>query len=128
MAAKAIRAVGKVIKDTTKFLKDSGKGELANDLWNLETEMKNLVVENQKLQDENKKLHEVIDNVKVKEFRDNCYYFDGEGPFCSTCYDVRRIKVRMVERNNNAGSIYNRCPECKNEVFKCETDGPVYYV
>lgn len=114
-----------MFKDTISIAQKADNIELVKSIMNLQEEMLKLQEENRNLKDENQKLENIMEEAKKKEFRDNCYYFDDEGPFCSKCYDDERKKIRMLTRDNNLGSIYHICPKCKTEVYAGESDQTV---
>lgn len=51
---------------------------------------------------------------KINMFLKNGYYYDGsDGPFCTNCYDAKKLSIRLIE----VGEAFNvfgelKCPNC----------------
>mgnify|MGYP001198615759 CR=1 FL=1 len=114
----------KTVKDINDKLKNAELSNIIADLMmntaDLKINVSNLQLENHELK---QKLSEK-DNHKMI-FKDNMYYSEKEngendGPFCSACYDSKKIIVRMHDR----GEGHFCCPNCKRDVFT-ETYSPV---
>lgn len=106
------------VKDALTIAQKADNVELIRTLLDVQKEALDLQEDNRRLKEENGRLMDVIEDVQKLVFRDDCYYFDDDGPYCSRCYDVEKKKVRMVKRDTGMGSIYNKCPNCNNEVLK----------
>lgn len=76
------------------------------DLQSVMLEMQSKIVE---LNEENKKLKQDLEIKGKITFKNNFYYVDGVGPYCSRCYDVEKKMVRAHPINDN----HAKCPECE---------------
>lgn len=115
-----------MIKDAISMAQKADNIELVKTILNLQEEMFKLLEKIKCLNEENEKLNEVINEIKTIEFKDDCYYFNGTGPYCSRCYDAEKKKIRMTKRDTQMGTIYNKCPNCRNEVLKERYEIPTY--
>lgn len=43
------------------------------------------------------------------EFKNNSYWFEGNGPYCTACWDIDKLKVRLHDVNNG----WAQCPAGK---------------
>lgn len=75
------------------------------------------------LQQENLQLKGALNqkNSFNMQFENNVYYNtlsngQRDGPFCSCCWDVKNLAVRLHCRNDG----YSCCPSCKREVWLTE--------
>ncbi|WP_418482687.1 hypothetical protein [Frisingicoccus sp.] len=107
-----------MFKDAVSMAQKADNIDLVKTILELQQKMLELQEENINLNEEKRKLESIISEIKTIEFKDDCYYFDGDGPYCSRCYDAEKKKIRMLKFDTQLGSIYNRCPNCKNEVLK----------
>ncbi|MDP1796960.1 MAG: hypothetical protein Q8K78_05745 [Planctomycetaceae bacterium] len=88
--------------------------ELRTELVNVKMELVNLLEENSRLKIELATiLTEQPETMKIGEYK--MYFTEtGDGPFCTSCFDVRGLKVRVPEGPPTFRPIYRyRCPECK---------------
>lgn len=109
-----------VFKDAISMAQKADNIDLVKTILSLQQEMLKIQEENTELIEENKKLKNVIEDIKKVEFKNNSYYFENEGPYCTKCYDDEKKKIRMLEEDNNMGVIYLVCPKCKTRVFARE--------
>lgn len=86
-------------------------------MYSLESENTELKEKIRLLEEKIRLLEEEKKDRSTKEFKNQAYYFDGEGPFCSRCYDDDSKKIRMLEHDNHFGSIMYVCPKCQNEIY-----------
>lgn len=117
-----------MFKDAVSMAQKADNIELVKTILELQQEVLDMQEKNRELNEENRKLKGLIDELKIVEFKDDCYYFDGDGPYCSRCYDAEKKKIRMLKRDTGIGTIYDRCPNCGNEVLKATYDAPTVYV
>lgn len=111
------------IASVTKAVVDAGDHELYQKLQDISVKAYELQMENIELKEKIRKYEEKEKDDSAKEFKNQTYYFSGEGPYCTKCYDDEAKKIRMLEEDNNMGSIYYTCPKCKNSVFARESKG-----
>ena len=101
------------IASITKAVVDAGDHELYQKLQDINIKAYELQMENIELREKITKMEEKERQYAVRIFRDNAYYFDGDGPFCTKCYDDENKKIRMHERDNETGTVYIECPKCE---------------
>ncbi|NLI91418.1 MAG: hypothetical protein GX434_04200 [Peptococcaceae bacterium] len=101
-------------KNVAHLVQEAGDKDLYGKMVDLEMEVFELVQEIEKIKKENAELH---DQLKIKEklkFEFNSYWIEKngrfEGPFCSKCYDVNHILVRMHLIDRATESF--KCPNC----------------
>ena len=104
------------IASITKAVVDAGDHELYQKLQDISVKAYELQMENIELKEKIRTLEEKEKENSIKEFKNQTYYFSGEGPYCTKCYDDESKKIHMLEQEN-VGLIYNVCPKCKNRVF-----------
>jgi hypothetical protein len=92
--------------------------EIYDQLGDLRLEAFALKEEILRLKKENLKLKDQIASKEKAVFKNDCYYFDDDGPYCPRCFDTKGMKVRMLESDNNMGTKFNRCPECNTQTVK----------
>lgn len=107
----------KDITDTAKTALD-----IANELKNIELkeailDLKEKLIE---LREENIELKEQLKEKQEYNmvFEDNAYWNvkeNGkyEGPYCSVCWDCKKIPIRLSQNTN---TDFYKCGQCKNEV------------
>src|SRR5262245_24167697 len=90
--------------------------ELQVQLADVKTQVADLMKENTKLKDEANRIAS-LPNLTLKKNR--LYYKqDGEGPFCPTCFDVKRIVVRLVRKTQTIADETDwRCNNCQSAYF-----------
>lgn len=68
--------------------------------------------------------NEDLENIKVRksqlEYRDNAYYHQSNGPYCTTCFDSDSNLIRYItttKQNNGfvSESIIGSCKKCGSE-------------
>lgn len=111
------------IASVTKAIVDAGDHELYQKLQDISVQAYELQMENIELKEKIRAFEEKEKDDTTKEFKNQTYYFSEEGPYCTKCYDDESKKIRMLEEDNNMGSIYYVCPKCKNRVFGRESKG-----
>ena len=105
-----------VIKDVVTIAQKADNVELYKALLDLQKGAFELSDENRRLKEEVDRLNGIINDNSNKELRGDCYYFNGEGPYCTKCHDDENKKIHMSKDDNNCGTIYFRCPKCKHNV------------
>jgi len=60
------------------------------------------------LSEENKELKEKLEIKGKITLKNNFYYIENDGPFCTRCRDVEKKLVRAHPKGN-----YAKCPECE---------------
>lgn len=81
-----------------------------------------------RLQEENRLLRQENNELKNKEItrnmlehRGNAYYQNGEGPYCTTCFDVEGNLIRLIlEKVQYQDFLWGTCGNCKAK--KIQTD------
>ncbi|MEI6673174.1 MAG: hypothetical protein WCL02_07905 [bacterium] len=61
------------------------------------------------MKNENRQLREDLGTKGKITFKNNFYYVDDIGPYCSRCWDVNKKLVRAHHINDN----HAKCPECE---------------
>lgn len=111
-------------KEAVKLVQQIDNIELYRTILNLQAEIMEVVDQNRTLKSENEELKEQL---KFKEgliFEGKAYWFKNsegikEGPFCSNCWDVKKLSVRL-----HVDGTYHFCPNCKVE-FRYPPDSSV---
>lgn len=87
--------------------------DLQVQLAELKTKLAMLIEENTQLKEEIKKATSSVVEVVIKN---NLYYkTDGEGPFCTTCYDSKKRLIRVTKLAGLFADFGKwRCGVCKN--------------
>lgn len=78
-----------------------------------------LMEEDRKLRNKNIQLeNQLLDKASLK-FHDNCYWRGNGGPFCSRCFDVDGLLVRMADVSNSEYTTWYiyECNNCKSKVY-----------
>lgn len=114
------------IASVTKAITDAGNHELYQTLQEISVKAYELQMENIGLKEKIREYEQKERDDSTKEFKNQTYYFSGEGPYCTKCYDDESKKIRMLEEDNNIGSIYYTCPKCKNSVFGRESKDTIF--
>lgn len=103
------------LKGVSDTLQKIGQVDLYQKITPLIDNIIKIREENIELKEENIRLKEKL---KIKDslvFRNNCYYTtDGEGPFCSSCWDNKGKLIRHHITKGVNGSTVLWCPICKN--------------
>ena len=112
-------ALARQILDLSAVAKDTKAkemvGELRLQLAELKIKLADLIEENDQLKREARKAQ----TTPVVTIKDGLYYkVDGDGPFCTTCYDSSRTLIRLAERPQNTWRMLGRwrCGVC-NSLF-----------
>lgn len=86
--------------------------ELLQKIISLQNEALALLEENSTLRRERDEVSAKLSEIGDLEFRDSAYYDDdsGDGPFCSSCVDVKRQRVRL--HNHGQGVFLCPAPDC----------------
>lgn len=97
-------------KDAANVLKEAGKIEEYKQILELLEKLLELQKINSDLEIKNKNIEEKF---KIKEkltYKNNSYWNNEEGPFCSRCWEKNKDLIRM---HHGVGDNYAHCPECK---------------
>lgn len=85
--------------------------------YSLKKEMLDLLTVCEELQKENKELREQLEIEESLKFDDGAYWKeDGDGPFCSSCWDSDKQLIRTQKHITMNKMV---CPKCKSE-YKTE--------
>ena len=101
------------IKDVAKLVQQLDNVELLSKIISLQTEVYSLVQENLNLKDEISLLEK---NAVLSEeliYKDNAYWKNNDGPFCSNCWDNEKKLIRI----HSTDKIRGHCPNCKTNVI-----------
>ncbi|MDF1497750.1 MAG: hypothetical protein P1P85_00125 [Patescibacteria group bacterium] len=108
------------IKDLFKILKEAGKVDEYQKILDLIDDSLKIRKENDELKKEIEKLKFEIEELSEKKIleddlklKDNAYWkkSDGDGPFCTKCFDENGITIRIP---TDQLSFLSNCPKCKN--------------
>lgn len=114
------------IASVTKAVVDAGDHELYQKLQDISIKAYELQTENIELKEKIRTYEEKLKTDSIKEFKNQTYFFAGDGPYCTKCYDDESKKIHMLEEDNNMGTIYYVCPKCKNSVFGRESNDVIF--
>ncbi|HWR59398.1 MAG TPA: hypothetical protein VN328_10970 [Thermodesulfovibrionales bacterium] len=121
------------VKSVAKTIQQIDNIDLYKRILDLQAHIMTLVEENNGLKTE---LRELKEKFKVKEkllFGNNAYWLkrkDGsnEGPFCSNCWDVKQVFVRMLTANKSTLEMKGfQAYRGKVPIFKCQNCGSMIY-
>ena len=108
------------IKDVLKLAQTVGNADLYDKLNAVQMDFLELSEKARQLQEEN---HELREKVSRKErmdelfskrtHRDNAYWVDNDGPYCTGCWDSNDKPVRMTTYDDTGFAV---CPVCKLQV------------
>lgn len=94
----ALVALGQ-IRDvlTTAFAaaRKANNADLLLRIAEAQTAAADVQIEVARLKDENRQLKEQADLQGKLNFRNNAYYLENDGPFCSSCWDANRKLVHV---------------------------------
>jgi len=103
------------MKEVADLIKKVGDADLYRKLVNLEGEVIDLTRENRQLQHKVDELTEALRMSKVLVFRDPYYWAEGDpAPYCSACWDSKKLAVRIVTVKHPMLSDQRQCPSCKH--------------
>ncbi len=102
------------VKSVGQLVQQIGNIELHEKIMDLRGEVMELLEENIELKREIESLKEKFQTKESLKFERNAYWIDGvggkDGPFCSKCWDIEKLLVRMLRMPNRR---YVECPKCK---------------
>lgn len=101
------------LKEVANVLQKADNIELYKRLleaMNVAYEMQSEIIE---LKEKVKSLESIINDSEELNYKENAYWKNDSGPFCSNCWDVNKILVRLHSENHVKGT----CPNCKNDVI-----------
>lgn len=100
------------IQAASSIISGIENGEIRIKLTEVINECYNLSMENIKLKDEIKDLKDKLETKESLKFKDGAYWTkDGDGPFCSSCWDSDQKLIRTHKKPHILEMI---CPNCKN--------------
>lgn len=119
----------KLYKDAKDLATGAHNIQLHDKLLQLQVAMYEMLDENRELRTENHELkNEKIISSEI-ERKDNAYYHNGKGPYCTTCYDSRKKLVYYttsdVQDNMISKYMVGSCAACGNSNVRLE-DNPNY--
>ncbi|MEW6681616.1 MAG: hypothetical protein AB1451_01640 [Nitrospirota bacterium] len=99
--------------------------DLIKKLVDLAEQCRDLVLENGALKERVGTLEQALATQQTLQYRNNAYWLtdkddEQSGPFCSTCWDAKRLTIRMVRGIKG----YGHCNNCDKTVQYGETDPP----
>src|SRR4051812_21780022 len=109
------------VKDVGVLIQKIDNLELLKRMVELQEQVLALVNENRDLKDANRVLNDKLQMRRQMQFRENAYWHDADGPFCSRCFDAESQTVRMHVRTG----YYPQCPKCSTQAAN-PNDGPGY--
>ncbi len=103
-------AVMETIKAVVDIVRKLNNVDLINMVIHLQSQVRGLLDENKTLKDDNESLRAKLAVHKSLVFHDDAYWTkDGEGPFCSRCWDEKKTGVRMHQGATEGTFV---CPSC----------------
>lgn len=111
--------LAKRIKTTADYIKDSESkliiADLVSELAEVKIKASDLLTENDKLKRE---ISELKEQARIDLTLKGDVYMAGEdGPFCTTCWDTKKLRVRLKEEIRDFQRITGHkyvCPSCKS--------------
>lgn len=100
------------MKDVVSLVQKIDNMELYKELITLQQEIYNLFIENQDLKE---KIKDLEDKQKIQDeltYKENAYWRNTDGPFCTNCWDTKKLLVRL----NSVDNIKGQCPNCKSHI------------
>ncbi|HTF32785.1 MAG TPA: hypothetical protein VK714_03675 [Myxococcota bacterium] len=101
--------VGKLFADVFGLLSKRPDPEILAKVTQLHVEFQGVVQESAELREKVRSLREQLEAPAGMEFRKNVYWLGDDGPFCPSCLDGRRLRVRMATQHRQW-----HCPVCKH--------------
>ena len=98
-------------KTAADVLKEAGKIKEYEQILGLLDKLLELQKRVTDLDLENKSLKEKFETNEELEYRNNVYWIESDGPYCSRCWDKNRDLIRM--HHDGPRDNYARCHECK---------------
>lgn len=129
-----IKGAINAVKIAANLADKAGKIPEYNQILNLQSlllEVQGEMFEKQKriedLERENEDLKRKFHTAKKMQVRGNAYYDEDDGPFCTTCWDVKQMKIRLTP--TYLGSPYATCNACRpNTSIQIKPDNPSPYI
>jgi hypothetical protein len=108
------------LKDAVRLAQTVGNADLYQKLNGVQTDFLELSEKARELQEENDQLREQLrQKDRMDEFlakrthRNNAYWIDDEGPYCTCCWDAKGQIVRMIAHAHAGGA---ECPACNTKI------------
>jgi hypothetical protein len=88
---------------------------LESHISDLKIKVNEISNENLKLKEENRILNEKISlAIEKPQLKNGLYYFNEDGPYCTSCWDENKEKIRLIETVQALQSFGNfKCPVCR---------------
>jgi endogenous inhibitor of DNA gyrase (YacG/DUF329 family) len=104
-----LKSIGKVLQEAGKIEQYRQILDAQQKLLEMQSRISELEIDNRSLRDKLAKKDDfVYDKTRSSYWTEN-----GDGPFCSRCWDVEKNTVRLKPYNNLA---FHSCPECNTTV------------
>ena len=100
-------------KTAANILKEAGKIEEYKQILDLLDKLLELQKRCVDLEAENKSLKEKFEVKEKLVYRNNSYWIEDDGPYCSRCWEKNKDLMRM---HHGLNDNYAHCPECKSGV------------
>ena len=100
-----IKSIGKTIQQLDNI-------ELYQKILDVQAQALEIMEQDSKLRDENKDLREKLEIKGSLKYRNNAYWIENDGPYCTRCWDAEKKPIRLHPDGNPA---YFHCPNCKAE-------------
>jgi hypothetical protein len=108
------------LKDVVSVVQKADNLELMKGMLEVQSQAFALLEENHQLKAQNRTLSEQLSTQQSLLFNDGVYWGDnGDGPFCSPCWDARRVLVRVHQRDSG----YPVCPNCDRVALNGQHNG-----
>lgn len=104
-------------KEAVSLVQKLDNIELIRKLVELQQQCYDLVLENNGLKEKVTSLEQALSTQRALQFRNNAYWLSDQddeqsGPMCSTCWDAKRLTIRMVRTTPGVG----HCSNCKRSI------------
>jgi hypothetical protein len=83
--------------------------------------------ENSRLNEEVARLNSAAEIKDELEFRDDVYFHNNDGPYCSGCFDAKQVLVRVTQmgrQKRRMTGLTFECPACQAMVGQRPPDRP----
>jgi len=101
-------------KNTFTVLREAGKIKEYEKISTLTEENANLKSKLLIVEQEIATLNEEMNQKRKLEYRNESYWDNDDGPYCSRCFDELGKTIRI--HPNYIGSNFSTCPKCKTRV------------
>lgn len=106
--------IKEMLKDARNFAGGANDQQTVSLLKDIQLEVYDLIEENRELRNQIQELKNEKDISSKLEFANDAYYYNNKGPYCTKCWDVDSILVRMVVPPRPLMRVGNyRCNNCE---------------